>query len=232
MALLWRVLTSQHSLLRHLVPVAAGIPGSWSNLAAIDAQLVSGRASLDVPDGHDALLRRHVKEQCELARNNLLLLASSNGLLLHYPEPLPGCSWTLGEFNTPLSRLSARGKASVIFRRLFAGGQGLRGGDRLRCLQPTLGNCCLFCLKHSKRNSETLHHFLLDCPLPSDALSAVRADVESCMDNSSRLAALPIARLRRVQDALLRAWELRKAWLRQEGVLKASNTLRFAKALW
>ena len=52
------------------------------------------------------------------------------------------------------------------------------------------------------------------------------------MDNSSRLAALPIARLRRVQDALLRAWELRKAWLRQEGVLKASNTLRFAKALW
>ena len=231
-ALLWRVLTSQHSLLRHLVPVAAGIPGSWSNLAAIDAQLVSGRASLDVPDGHDALLRRHVKEQCELARNNLLLLASSNGLLLHYPEPLPGCSWTLGEFNTPLSRLSARGKASVIFRRLFAGGQGLRGGDRLRCLQPTLGNCCLFCLKHRKRNSETLHHFLLDCPLPSDALSAVRADVESCMDNSSRLAALPIARLRRVQDALLRAWELRKAWLRQEGVLKASNTLRFAKALW
>ena len=78
--------------------------------------------------------------------------------------------------------------------------------------------------------------FLPDCPLPPDGLSASRPELDSCMDNSSRMAALLIVWPNQLEDVLSRVWELGKVWvgiwdslIACGGVLKASNTLRFAK---
>jgi len=60
----------------------------------------------------------------------------------------------------------------------------------------------------------------------------VRTDLKRCMADPCSLATLPLASLRRLQDTLLKAWEVRKTWLRQHGLLKTSNSLDFARALW
>ena len=60
----------------------------------------------------------------------------------------------------------------------------------------------------------------------------MRTDLKRCMADPCSLATLPLASLRRLQDALLKAWEVRKTWLRQHGLLKTSNSLDFARALW
>eukprot|EP00435_Cladocopium_sp_Y103_P056471 s1039_g19.t1 len=133
-SLLCRVLRQENSLMKNLLPLALNTAGSWSALAFADMQLITGTSLLEVPVDYELLVRKFRDELARLDRENLMSLAEANGALLHYPGPLPGCVWKLGGVNTPLNRLTSRQKASVIFGRLFTGGQGLRGLDFARAL--------------------------------------------------------------------------------------------------
>lgn len=63
---------------------------------------------------------KHAQEQTNVAKQDLFVLVARDGTLLHYPLPLPGFRWSLGEVNTPPNRLSSRGKAALIFSGLLA----------------------------------------------------------------------------------------------------------------
>ena len=233
-ALFWRCLRCQQSLMKSLVPLTATIPGTWASMVLLDVERVVGRKTLEEPPlNFEVILRQYQQQQTALARADLIRMAQANGMLLHYPVPAWNVNWTLGAVNTPLNRLSSRTKASAICRRLFTGGQGLRGGDRLACTLATVHNCCLFCLTQGGvRHAEVLQHFLISCPLTSGKLLVVESDIEHVLDFPHALGYMPLSRLRRFQDALLSAWEVRKLWMKQSGVLKASSAVQLARSLW
>ena len=73
--------------------------------------------------------------------------------------------WTLNKF---LHDKAVDPEAATTVARLLAGGQGLRGGDPVSTPTPSQTNCCLHCLMSGRRITETLSHFLFDCPAYSN----------------------------------------------------------------
>eukprot|EP00434_Breviolum_minutum_P036790 symbB.v1.2.032613.t1/scaffold3934.1/size47971/3 len=150
--LLWRTLEQPHSLMTHLLPHSVSVTGSWGSLAMQNVQAIYGQPNFTPPTGWKTALRKHQDSLTDAARDSFLIQASMHSALLHYPVSV-NCRCMLGAVNTPLNRLSSRSLASVICSRLFAGGQGLRGGDRnldtppnskqlLLILPPKIGEIC------------------------------------------------------------------------------------------
>lgn len=65
--------------------------------------------------------------------------------------------------NTALHNKKVGPDTARVVGRLLAGGQGLRGADTRPHREPTQENCCVWCLEHGIRVSETLKHFTFDC---------------------------------------------------------------------
>ena len=115
---------------------------------------------------------------------------------------------------------------------LFAGGQGLRGGDRSLDTPPTVNNCCLFCLQRLVKHAETLEHFLLHCPLQECSLQDVKPHLHRIMDDRQYFASMRVGDLRKLQDAMVASWQIRKMWLQGNGLKKPRSCMEFARANW
>ena len=229
--LLWRTLEQPHSLMTHLLPHSVSVTGSWGSLAMQDVQAIYGQPSFTPPTGWKTALRKHQDSLTDAARDSFLIQASMHSALLHYPVSV-NCRWMLGAVNTPLNRLSSRSLASVICSRLFAGGQGLRGGDRSLDTPPTVNNCCLFCLQRLVKHAETLEHFLLHCPLQECSLQDVKPHLHRIMDDRQYFASMRVGDLRKLQDAMVASWQIRKMWLQGNGLKKPRSCMEFARANW
>ena len=119
--------------------------------------------------------------------------------------------WMLGAVaeNTPLNPLSSRSSASVICSRLFAGSQGLRGGDQ----QQIVSASAYFASEdwgNMRRRAEALGHSLLHCPLQEHSHGDVKSHLHRPTDDRQYFASMPVGDLRKLQDVMVARWQIRK----------------------
>eukprot|EP00439_Symbiodinium_sp_Y106_P047110 s1512_g6.t1 len=103
-------------------------------------------------------------------RVNQVPLAHLVRLWLLYVGPIvvAGCSC---RFPLPRRRgwTCFRAKRAVSCLAIASAHLGLRAGDSCDNSPTSRCNCCLFCLEHGSLVSDSLHHFLCDCPLSTVA---------------------------------------------------------------
>ena len=157
------------SLGRDLVVAASGLPGTWAaagqqaTLARLGAEDHVVGAEGAVADGRAARAAILAAALAATVKD-----ASESPLLAHYVPPLPARE---GRFapDRDLYRQRVPTSLARVVGGLRAGGVGLRAGDPASPPQPSVANCCTFCLlKRGALVAETLEHFVAWCPLHAD----------------------------------------------------------------
>ena len=106
-------------------------------------------------------------------------------------------------------------KSAIIISRLLCGGQGLNAGDPLRPTEVCMRKACKYCLSLGQPKSETLWHFLHECPLTAKARQSKEA--KQCWSQPENIAKLHLTiwsnkQIRTIRNTLKKMWQLGQAF--------------------
>ncbi len=106
-------------------------------------------------------------------------------------------------------------KSAIIISRLLCGGQGLNAGDPVRPTEVCMRKACRYCLCLGQPKSETLWHFLHECPLTATARQSNEA--KQCWSQPENIAKLHLTiwsnkQIRTIRNTLKKMWQLRQAF--------------------
>ncbi len=117
--------------------------------------------------------------------------------------------------NRELHHQTISNKASVTISRLLCGGQGLRAGDPQRPTEVCMRKACTYCLSQGRPTSETLWHFLHECPLTAAARQSNAAKL--CWAQPINITKLHTTtwskkQLRTIRTTIQKMWQARQAF--------------------
>ena len=106
-------------------------------------------------------------------------------------------------------------KSAIIISRLLCGGQGLNAGDPQRLTEVCMRNACRYCLSLGQPKSETLWHFLHECPLTATVRQSNEA--KHCWSQPENIAKLHRTiwsnkQIRTIRNTIKKMWQLRRAF--------------------
>jgi len=153
--------------------------------------------------------------RCARHKNALLIDAAyAHACMSHFPVDEVCASLSIGMcpvamFEHPSSPVDV----VKLLTRLWAGGQGLRAGDRAR---NSAGNDhqCLFCSHHGRDYPDDLHHLLEECPLSLSMQAGVDTTILQCIRKPWDQACTASQRLRAMK-LLSTMWRSRAIWMRK-----------------
>ena len=106
-------------------------------------------------------------------------------------------------------------KSAIIISRLLCGGQGLNAGDPQRLTEVCMRKACRYCLSLGQPKSETLWHFLHECPLTATVRQSNEA--KHCWSQPENIAKLHLTiwsnkQIRTIRNTIKKMWQLRQAF--------------------
>ena len=214
MRLYKRLLNSENRILKAILVKSDTIGVGW--LAEAEAHM---RAAFPegVPKQTNAwqrLLHQWEAIQKQSDREELMYSSQRHQNLAHYsPYAEQNSS---GQGTNPVLHHHSYGiKSSITISRLLCGGQGLNAGDPQRPTEVCMRKACRYCLSLGQPKSETLWHFLHECPLTATARQSREAKLCWAQpDNIPKLHLTVWTRkpVRTIRNTIQKMWQLRQAF--------------------
>ena len=140
-----------------------------------------------------------------------------HNLANYHPKPTQTSDFSHDgqRINRELHHQSINNKTSVTISRLLCGGQGLRAGDPQRPTEVCMRKACTYCLSQGRPASETLWHFLHECPLTAAARQGKEAKL--CWAQPTNIPKLHTItwtknQIRTIRTTILKMWQARQAF--------------------
>ena len=147
-------------------------------------------------------------------REHLIYNSQRHQNLAHYsPQPVQLCG---GQgINPEIHHHTYNNKTSITISRLLCGGQGLKAGDPQRPTEVCMRKACRYCLSQGQPKSETLWHFLHECPLTATARQ--NREAKLCWSQPDNIPKLHLTiwsrkQIRTIRATIQRMWQLRQAF--------------------
>ena len=160
------------------------------------------------------LSRQWEAMQKQSDRENLIYSSQRHQNLAHYsPHPVQNSS---GQgINPEIHHLTYNNKPSITISRLLCGGQGLKAGDPQRPTEVCMRKACTYCLSQGQPKSETLWHFLHECPLTATARQ--NREAKLCWSQPDNIPKLHLTiwtrkQIRTIRATIQKMWQLRQAF--------------------
>ena len=130
------------------------------------------------------------------------------------------------DINHMIHHHSINDVSAMTISRLLCGGQGLNAGDPARPSEVCMRKACKYCLSHGQPVSETLWHFLHECPLTASARQS--AEARECWAQPENVVKLHLSvwsykQLRVIRGTLTRMWQLRQTFNRKLAKAQSSH---------
>ena len=214
MRLYKRLLNSENRILKAILVKSDTIGVGW--LAEAEAHM---RAAFPegVPKQTNAwqrLLHQWEAIQKQSDREELMYSSQRHQNLAHYsPYAEQNNS---GQGTNPVLHHHSYGiKSSITISRLLCGGQGLNAGDPQRPTEVCMRKVCRYCLSLGQPKSETLWHFLHECPLTATARQSREAKL--CWSQPDNIPKLHLTiwtrkQVRTIRNTIQKMWQLRQAF--------------------
>ena len=214
MRLYKRLLNSENRILKAILVKSDTIGVGW--LAEAEAHM---RAAFPegVPKQTNAwqrLLHQWEAIQKQSDREELMYSSQRHQNLAHYsPYAEQNSS---GQGTNPVLHHHSYGiKSSITISRLLCGGQGLNAGDPQRPTEVCMRKACRYCLSLGQPKSETLWHFLHECPLTATARQSREAKL--CWAQPDNIPKLHLTvwtrkQVRTIRNTIQKMWQLRQAF--------------------
>ena len=229
---LWgRMMYDDGNLMQHIFALARTVEGTWAQQVTIDLRNVFALNQPPDPTTFWTDLKRYRHTCIELGWREVVDGCTGHTRLTHFPLQLAERSVSMRGISDLFTCAGVPLDCSIVVMRLFCGGQGLRAGDSCAELPPSRYNCCLFCLKHGSLESDTLRHFLYDCPLSTAADPPSADDLTDVLLHPEAWLMATASRQRAVMRLISRKWQHRRAWLRDMKLLGPRKIESFLEGL-
>ncbi|CAE7326059.1 jockey\pol [Symbiodinium sp. CCMP2592] len=231
MSLLARACADSCNLMAQLFPIAVTVPGTWAEQVSADVLHAFGIEAPHAFTASKAELKDFHSSSVQIGWQQLVEQCVVHPNLTHFPiECFRGC-----EIPNPIAAIfeapSIGLEQSTLALRLFCGGQGLRAGD-VEFVSADSRNCCLFCLGNGSQVAETLHHFLLQCPLTSYAHANLSTSLVQQITAPHTWMNLRASEKKLLVQVVCRKWLIRKSWLHDNLLHKRSTRDALLSRLW
>ena len=213
-----RLVDSDNSIVKAIMSISRTMDQGW--LTETEGYLST--VFLQGPPKRDSIWRQQARQweaiQRQSDREHLTFHSKHHPNLANYhPKPTQtGVSPQGGHhINRELHHQTISNKASVTISRLLCGGQGLRAGDPQRPTEVCMRKACTYCLSQGRPTSETLWHFLHECPLTAAARQSKAARV--CWAQPTNITRLHTTtwskkQLRTIRKTIQKMWQARQAF--------------------
>ncbi len=214
MRLYKRLLTSENTILKAILAKSESIRDGWLSTAAIQMRTAFPAGLPTQAAEWLRLLHQWEAVQKQSDREELIYNSKRHQNLAHYSPHIE--QQTSGQGTNPvIHHHSYSVKSAIIISRLLCGGQGLNAGDPLRPTEVCMRKACKYCLSLGQPKSETLWHFLHECPLTATARQSNEA--KQCWSQPDNIAKLHLTirsnkQIRTIRNTIKRMWQLRQAF--------------------
>ncbi|CAE8643598.1 unnamed protein product [Polarella glacialis] len=161
--MLKRLLLSTNGLTQCLLQCTANMDGSWAQISADMAKLLSPAGLPTDLQQWNSLVTHWQEAAKDQSADELVQECVSHQGLSHY-QPSPWTDEGQMGVNRLMHHVGANATESLELARLLAGGGGLRGGDPRSPGTVTPRTACMIWLLNGRRERETLEHFVYRCP--------------------------------------------------------------------
>ncbi|CAE7356653.1 unnamed protein product [Symbiodinium sp. CCMP2592] len=228
---LWgRMMYDDGNLMQQIFALARTVEGTWAHQVSVDIQNVFALNQPSDPTTFWGDLKRYRQTCMELGWREVVDGCTGHSRLTHFPVQLAERSDSKTGISDLFTCIGLSLDCSIVVLRLFCGGQGLRAGDTCDDSPTSRGNCCLFCLKHGSLASDTLRHFLCDCPLSTVTDSESTDDLTDLLLHPDAWLTATASR-KRAEAAAEKKTELTKAEWRYNWQLRMLFTAKTALAI-
>ena len=214
MRLYKRLLDSDNRIVKAILVRSRALEQGW--LAETEEHIKAA-----FPQGlpkHSSEWRQHSRQweamQKQSDREHLIYNSQRHQNLAHYsPQPVQLCG---GQgINPEIHHHTYNNKISITISRLLCGGQGLKAGDPQRPTEVCMRKACTYCLSQGQPKSETLWHFLHECPLTATARQSREAKL--CWAQPDNIPKLHLTiwsrkQIRTIRTTIQKMWQARQAF--------------------
>ena len=214
MRLYKRLLNSENTILKAILVKSEFIRDGWLTEAATQMGAAFPEGLPRQADVWLRILHQWEAVQKQSDREELIYNSKRHQNLAHYSPHIE--QQTSGQGTNPvIHHHSNIDKSAIIISRLLCGGQGLNAGDSQRLTEVCMRKACKYCLSLGQPKSETLWHFLHECPLTATARQSNEA--KHCWSQPENIAKLHLTiwsnkQIRTIRNTIKKMWQLRQAF--------------------